>query len=347
MVPIQAITADSKNQQAPQKQSTKTTQLAAAETKLSASFKSALINAAAAEKAKAEAEKKATRQAKTNSTTAKTSESSAPVAVNAKDLISWGNHRFFVTPGHARSFKGLQISTTCNTEDEEKDGEKYAKKKYDGSYEMHFTAILDQRLGETDVRTGAMALAEAARTGATHYVYSCGEKLFIPQMMGTGANIRNILTTTAGRWIGCEVEMTLKQASKGKISENKSGSAYKYGCTVYYSMSSGAIQSVWAGSNISFADARKKAWAKVPKSAHWASENKAQATNQTMGRTDGPMQSTVNNGQTQNAKNDAKSTTDNAKKDAEKYVSEKVSSLQNNQEKVTTMEPGTKIRLFH
>ena len=51
--------------------------------------------------------------------------------------------------------------------------------------------------------------------------------------------------------------------------------------TVYYSGSSGAVSSVTGYSNVSKEDARKKAWAKVPGNAQWASETPKQATNQT------------------------------------------------------------------
>ena len=60
----------------------------------------------------------------------------------------------------------------------------------------------------------------------------------------------------------------------------------KYSVTVYYSGSSGAVQSVSYTSTISITDARKKAYAKVPKTALWASETKKQATNQNPTLTD-------------------------------------------------------------
>ena len=214
----------------------------------------------------------------------------------ANDLISWGHSRFFVTPTWVRSFTNLQISSSTQTEDEESGGTKYDKKKNDGGYEMKLTAILDKRLGETDVRAEAMRLAEDARTGAKDYVYNHGSKLFTPMMMGTGATIKNIVAAPNGTWISCEVELTLKQCSKGSGSGGSDdgggggggggGSGYKFSVTVYYSGSSGAVSSVTGYSNVSKEDARKKAWAKVPSNAQWASETKSQASNQTTGRKD-------------------------------------------------------------
>lgn len=319
----------------PAKQSTKTTSIftAAGNAIKSAITKAAnvvasavkSINEASKKKAAAEAAAKGRAASQNAAANARAASAAAAAAtgnsspsVNNSDLISWGNHRFFATPGHVRSYKSLQIATTCNTEDEENGGTKYVKKKNDGGYEMKFTAILDQRLGETDVRAAAMALAEDARTGAVGYVYNCGSKLFTPQMMGTGATIKNIVTTPSGIWISCEVDMTLKQCSKGDGSTGSSsggggggggGGGYKYSVTVYYSGSSGAIQSVTGYSNVSQDDARKKAWAKVPGNAQWASETKKQATNQTT-----------------SAKKSAEQTTQNAK-NASKYVNDKINSV--------------------
>lgn len=248
-------------------------------------------------------------------------------------LLEWNGHKFYVTPTKVVGYKSLQITASCETEDETNGGNKYVKKKNDGGYEVKFTAILDKRLGVSDVRAIAMHLAEDARTGAKSYVYNNGSKLFTPQMMGTGATVKNIVTAPNGTWISAEVDMTLKQCSKGDGSSNpdtpSGGSGYKFSVTVYYSGSSGAVQSVTGYSNISKDDARKKAWAKVPSNAQWASETKSQASNQTQGRTD--------------AKNSANQTTESAK-DASTYVQKKVDSIKPSQTGGTTnkVTPATK-----
>ena len=298
----------------------------------------AISTAAEAAKKKAAAEAAAKKkQTTTKTTTTKPSTASSTPSVNKNDLISWGDNRFFATANHVRSYKSLQITTSCATEDEENGGDKYVKKKNNGGYEVKFTAILDKRLGESDVRKVALHLAEVARTGAKNYIYCSGSKLFTPKMMGTGASIKNIVVAPDGTWISCEVDLTLKQCSKGDGSTSTSsggggggggGGGYKYSVTVYYSGSSGAISSVTGYSNVSKEDARKKAWAKVPGNAQWASETKKQATNQTT-----------------NAKNTANNTTNNAKNDASKYVNDKVNSVKkNNTTKVTTTKPNLKIQ---
>ena len=329
----------------PAKQSTKTTSITSLIGGVATTIKTVASTVAGAVKGVADVIKKKQaaeaaakkKQATTKTTTAKITKAATTPSGIVNDLISWGDNRFFVTANHVRSYKSLQITTSCATEDEENGGDKYVKKKNNGGYEVKFTAILDKRLGESDVRKVALHLAEVARTGAKNYIYCSGSKLFTPQMMGTGASIKNIVVAPDGTWISCEVDLTLKQCSKGDGSTGSSsggggggggGGGYKYSVTVYYSGSSGAISSVTGYSNVSKEDARKKAWAKVPSNAQWASETKKQATNQTT-----------------NAKNTAKNTTDNAKKDASKYVNDKVKSVKNNNTtKVTTTKPNLKIQ---
>ena len=328
----------------PAKQSTKTTSITSLIGGVAATIKTVASTVAGAVKGVADVIKKKQaaeaaakkKQATTKTTTAQITKAATTPSVIVNDLISWGDNRFFATANHVRSYKSLQITTSCATEDEENGGDKYVKKKNNGGYEVKLTAILDKRLGESDVRKVALHLAEVARTGAKNYIYCSGSKLFTPQMMGTGASIKNIVVAPDGTWISCEVDLTLKQCSKGDGSTGSSsgggggggGGGYKYSVTVYYSGSSGAISSVTGYSNVSKEDARKKAWAKVPSNAQWASETKKQATNQTT-----------------NAKNTAKNTTDNAKKDASKYVNDKVNSVKNNNTtKVTTTKPNLKIQ---
>ncbi len=204
-------------------------------------------------------------------------------------LIKWHDIEFFASASKVVGFNDLSISGSVETEDKEDGGTKYVSKKNSKGYEVTMTAFFDRRLGIEDVKKSAMSLAEYGAKGQTGYMYAQGEKLISSNLMMTAAKIGNIRMTPGGTWICCEIQITLKTCGKLEASDIKpspTGNTYKFSCTVYYSGSSGAIQSVWAGSNISKDDARKKAWAKVPKSAHWASENKNQATNQSPELTD-------------------------------------------------------------
>lgn len=213
------------------------------------------------------------------------------VAASSGDLIRWsgaGGLSFFVKPNKIHAMKEITITASPETEDKENGDEKVTSLKKKGKIKVTMTGILMAALG-ADVENMAMHAIDAARKGETGYLYLAGKKMFTPSFMMTKADAKNIHFSTDGKWIQCELSMELSQCSKydGTTSTGGGGSGYKYSCTVYYSGSSGAISSVWAGSNVSKDDARKKAWAKVPKNAQWASETKKQATNQTGGASNG------------------------------------------------------------
>lgn len=252
--------------------------------------KGALTTVAAA-KAKTTSQKKnAQKNTKTTTTTpAAAASSSGSSENNSTILIQWHDVQFYANASQVRGLTDLTISSSIETEDKENGGTKYVSKKNSKGYEVSMKALFDARLGIEDVKKEAMALAEYGATGQTGYMYAKGEKLVTPILMMTSAKVSNIRMTPKGVWISAEVQITLKTCSKldgGTDSPPSGGSGYKYGCTVYYSGSSGAVSSVWAGSNVSKEDARKKAWAKVPKTAQWASETKKQATNQSPALTD-------------------------------------------------------------
>lgn len=212
------------------------------------------------------------------------------VAASSGDLIRWsgaGGLSFFVKPDKIHAMKEITITASPETEDKENGDEKVTSLKKKGKIKVTMAGILMAALG-ADVENMAMHAIDAARKGETGYLYLAGKKMFTPSFMMTKADAKNIHFGTDGKWIQCELSMELSQCSKyDGTTSTGGGNGYKYSCTVYYSGSSGAISSVWAGSNVSKDDARKKAWAKVPKNAQWASETKKQATNQTGGASNG------------------------------------------------------------
>lgn len=206
----------------------------------------------------------------------------------SEPIIQWHDVKFYANAKEVRGFSNLTVSGSVETEDQENGGSKYVSKKNSKGFEIAITAYFDKRLGISDVKKEAMKLVNYAANGQTGYIYSQNKKLVTSVMMLTSAKAQKIIMTPGGTWISCEVSMTLKMSSKlsglDSPSGGNSGGGYKYSVTVYYSGSSGAVSSVTGYSNISKDDARKKAWAKVPKTAHWASETKSQASNQTQGR---------------------------------------------------------------
>ena len=211
-------------------------------------------------------------------------------ATKSGDLIRWsggGTISFFVKPKAIQGMKEISITAAPETEDKENGDEKVTSLKKKGKIKITMTGIMMAALG-ADVEGMSLRAMEAARKGDTGYLYLAGKKMFTPQFMMTKADIKNILFGLDGKWIQSEVSMELSQCSKydGSTNPPSGGSGFKYSVTVYYSGSSGAISSVTGYSNVSKEDARKKAWAKVPSNAQWASETKPQATNQTTGRKD-------------------------------------------------------------
>ena len=239
-----------------------------------------------------------TGKAKTNNKKSSGSAAATPVntaevdtsgAGNKDILLQWKGVQFFANASKIVGFNDLKINASCETEDTEDSGEKYVSLKNKKGFEVSFKAYLDKRLGVDDVRSDAVALANYAAAGNAGYIYCCGEKLVPANMMATSGKISDVRMTPAGTWISCEVQMTFKSCGKlegvsggGPSAAGASGggssSGGSYTATVNYSGSSGVVSSVTATSTVSYADALKKAYAKVPKNALWANEDKSKAT---------------------------------------------------------------------
>ena len=168
------------------------------------------------------------------------------------NIVTWsgrGGLSFYVKATEIRGFKDLSIDASVTTEDAEKNGEKYVKRKQIGSYSISMTAVLSAALG-VDVKAVALQMTEAARNGDTGYFYIGAAKLFPSSFMATSAKISNIEVTASGAWKYCEVNFTLKQASK-------------YGGAVSTSKSSSKKKSSSSRSGSSRSSSKSKSWKKV------------------------------------------------------------------------------------
>lgn len=213
------------------------------------------------------------------------------------EIGRWGGQKFEVKSGYVQGFTGLSIKGSSETEDKESGSEKYVSRKNGKPTEIGLTVHLNALTGCKNVRDTAMWFVDKARAGKKDYFYIKDGKLVPCQVMLTEASVKEIEMTNKGDWIMCDVQLTLKQCTKWDGTTGGSGSSGSggssggngggkvYTATVYYSASSGAVQSVTRTSTISQADAEKKAYAAVPSNAQWASTNPNQATNQTTGRT--------------------------------------------------------------
>lgn len=213
------------------------------------------------------------------------------------EIGSWGGQKFEVKSGYVQGFTGLSVKGSSETEDKESGGEKYVSRKNGKPTEIGLTIHLNALTGCKNVRDTAMWFVDKARAGKKDYFYIKNGKLVPCQVMLTEANVKEIKMTNAADWICCDVQLTLKQCTKwdgttgssgssggssgGSSSSSSGGGGKTYTATVYYSASSGAVQSVTRTSTVSYDDALKKAYAAVPSNAQWASTNPQQATNQT------------------------------------------------------------------
>lgn len=245
---------------------------------------------ASSSSSKAPASKKSSNTSSKKKKTATKAVTTPEAAITQDTLIQWYDVSFYANASKVVGFNNLAISGSVETEDKESDGTKYVSKKNSKGYEISLTAFLDRRLGIEDVRAEAMKLVDYGANGQTGYMYAQGKKLVSCGMMLTNAKAQNVVMTPSGTWISCEVQLTLKTCSKLGNATDNTGNKYKYSVRVYYSGSSGAVQSVVGYSNTSKDDARKKAWAKVPKTALWASETPKQATNQAPKMTDAALE---------------------------------------------------------
>ena len=129
------------------------------------------------------------------------------------EIGRWGGHVFTVSPQQVRSFSGLTISGTAETEETEEGGQKYTTRKISKPMEASLSVYLKARMG-ADVRGEAMAFVEEAQNGTTDYFYVSNKKLATCQLMLTSANVSDVRINYAGAWIEATVKLTLKQASK-------------------------------------------------------------------------------------------------------------------------------------
>lgn len=212
------------------------------------------------------------------------------------EIGRWGGQKFEVKSGYVQGFTGLSVKGSSETEDKESGGEKYVSRKNGKPTEISLTVHLNALTGSKNVRDTAMWFVNNARAGKKDYFYIKNGKLVPCQLMLTEASVKEVKMTNAADWICCDVQLTLKQCTKwdgttgggssgggggGGGGGSSSGGGKTYSATVYYSASSGAVQSVTRTSTISYDDALKKAYAAVPSNAQWASTNPQQATNQT------------------------------------------------------------------
>ncbi|MBP3541808.1 MAG: hypothetical protein J6K72_08390 [Clostridia bacterium] len=144
------------------------------------------------------------------------------------EIGSWNGHRFVVTPTLIQSFSDLSIKGSSETEEKTGNGEKYVSRKNGKPYEVGMTVELNAYLG-CKVKEEAMKLVEEAGRGESSYFYLGGEKLLPCQLMLVEAGIEDVAMSTLGQWISCNVQLKMKQCTKGDNTPAISTSGKKSG----------------------------------------------------------------------------------------------------------------------
>lgn len=129
------------------------------------------------------------------------------------EIGRWNGHSFEVSPSVVRGFTGLAVKASCETEDQEADGQKLLARKAANPAEATLTVQLSAFLG-CDVRAEADAFLADAQNGAKDYFYVGGQKLLTCQMMLTDASTEEIQIVPGGAWTSCSVKLTMKQCTK-------------------------------------------------------------------------------------------------------------------------------------
>lgn len=140
------------------------------------------------------------------------------------EIGRWNGHKFEVSSSLIRSFTGLQIKGSSETEDKEDGSQKYVSRKKGKPVEVSFTIHLNARLG-CNVRSEALKFVSEARAGKKDYFYVGNKKLVTCQLMLTDATVKEIGLINKGTWTQADVQVTMKQCSKnGGTSGGGSGS---------------------------------------------------------------------------------------------------------------------------
>lgn len=132
------------------------------------------------------------------------------------EIGRWNGHKFEVSSSLIRSFTGLQIKGSSETEDKEDGSQKYVSRKKGKPVEVSFTIHLNARLG-CNVRTEALKFVTEARAGSKDYFYVGNKKLVTCQLMLTDATVKEIGLINKGTWTQADVQVTMKQCSKNDV----------------------------------------------------------------------------------------------------------------------------------
>lgn len=148
---------------------------------------------------------------------------------NNAQLGTWQFLNFIVSSSQVLSFKDLQLTGSCETEDKESGKAQWVVLKKMKPYELSTTIVLNRRMGVTDVQGTAEKLVQAAREG-WYDLFTINGRPVINQLshpvywMMTSATVSEIEIAPDGTWISCSVKCQFKFYNQGGTSDSKKSS---------------------------------------------------------------------------------------------------------------------------
>lgn len=131
----------------------------------------------------------------------------------SKHLLRWCNLDFCVTPKDIVGVGDISITGSCDTEDKEGQGERYASRKAAKPIEFTMKVTLNAYL-TNDVKQKALDIVRMATLGHKDYIYMGKGKLLPCRFMLASAKTQNVKIAAGVTWVSCTVDLAFRQCSK-------------------------------------------------------------------------------------------------------------------------------------
>lgn len=151
---------------------------------------------------------------KKNKTVKKKTATKKKKTTTTHEMGRWNGHKFIISPKLIYSFNGLQIKGSSEMKEKKETEQGTVARKGSNPTEISMTIPLNAYTG-CDVRKEALAFVSEAKAGKSDYFYVASKKLVSCKMMLTDATVKEVQITATGKWKYAEVQVTMKQCSKG------------------------------------------------------------------------------------------------------------------------------------
>ena len=131
----------------------------------------------------------------------------------SKHLFRWNELEFYVKPNDIIGVGDISIAGSCETEDKEGQGERYASRKAAKPIEFTMKVTLNAYL-TNDVKQKALDMVRIATLGRKDYIYMGRGKLLPCRFMLASAKTQNVKIAAGVTWVSCTVDLVFRQCSK-------------------------------------------------------------------------------------------------------------------------------------